>query len=118
MVYAFLDPTNLSNYALYWIKYNAVVDGISDEILANTTFSPAFPNPADNHVSFNYDIPAEVNNAEILITNLLGAVVYEGSINGMSGTKRIDVSNLTEGIYFATLKLDNQVATSQKILVQ
>jgi len=118
MVYAFLDPTNPSNYALYWIKYNATVDGISDEILANTTFSPAFPNPADNHVSFNYDIPAEVNNAEILITNLLGAVVYQGSVNGMSGTKRIDVSNLTEGIYFATLKLDNQVATSQKILVQ
>ncbi len=118
IVYAFLDPTNAANFAIYMFQYNAEATGISNEILANTTFSPAYPNPAESFVSFNYEIPAEVNRAEILITNLLGGVVYENTIQGLSGTQRIDVSNLTGGIYFATLKLDNQVATSQKILVQ
>jgi len=118
IVYAFLDPTNAANYALYWVKFNAEVTGISDQILANTTFSPAYPNPSENFVSFDYEIPAEVNRAEIYITNLVGAIVYEGSLQGLNGTQRIDVSNLTGGIYFATLKLDNQIATSQKILVQ
>ena len=118
IIYVFLDPTLPSNYALWWVHFDAEATGISDELLANTTFSPAYPNPASNYVSFNYDIPAEVNQAEIMITNLLGAVVYEGSLSGLTGTKRIDVSNLTGGIYFATLKLDNEVATSQKILVQ
>jgi hypothetical protein len=118
MIYVFTDPTNPSNYALWWVNFEALPSAISDHILANTTFSPAYPNPADNFVSFNYDIPAEVNQAEIMITNLLGAVVYEGSLSGLNGTKRIDVSSLTGGIYFATLKLDNEVAMSQKILVQ
>lgn len=118
IIYVFLDPTNSSNFALYWVHYDASPSSLSEEILANTTFSSAYPNPAINQVSFDYDIPAEVTQAAILITNLLGAVVYEGSIEGYVGTKRIDVSNLTEGIYFATLKLDNEIATSQKILVQ
>jgi hypothetical protein len=117
MIYVFNDPTIPGNYAIYMIGY-ADNTGISDDILANTTFSPAYPNPADNFVSFNYDIPNEVRQADLLITNLLGAVVYEGSLQGLTGTKRIDVSNLTEGIYFATLKLDNEIAISQKILVQ
>jgi len=118
IVYAFVDPTNQQNYAVWWVHFDALPSSIDEDILANTTFSPAYPNPADNFVSFNYDIPAEVRNAEIMITNLLGAVVYEGSLSGLTGTKRIDVSNLTGGIYFATLKLDSEVATSQKILVQ
>ncbi|MCK5765709.1 MAG: T9SS type A sorting domain-containing protein [Bacteroidales bacterium] len=118
MVYVFLDVTNPSNYALYWIHFNAEITGISDNILENTTFSAAYPNPAESFVSFDYDIPAEVNRAEILITNLLGAVVYQSTLSGLNGTERIDVSNFTEGIYFATLKLDNNIVTSQKILVQ
>lgn len=118
IIYVFSDPTNPSNYALYWIHFDAQPSAIGEDILAKTTFSPAYPNPAESFVSFNYDIPDEVNQAEIIITNLLGAVVYEGSLSGFNGTKRIDVSNLTGGIYFATLKLDNEAALSQKILVQ
>jgi hypothetical protein len=118
IIYVFLDPANPSNYALWWIHFEASPSAISDDILAKTTFSPAYPNPADNFVSFNYDIPAEVRRSEIMITNLLGAVVYEGTLSGLNGTERIDVSNLTGGIYFVTLKLDNEVALSQKILVQ
>ncbi|MEE4257841.1 MAG: T9SS type A sorting domain-containing protein [Bacteroidales bacterium] len=118
MIYVFTDPTNPSNYSLWWVNFDAQPSAISEDLLAKTTFSPAYPNPADNFVSFNYEIPDEVNRAEIMITNLLGAVVYEGTLSGMNGTERIDVSNLTGGIYFVTLKLDNEVAMSQKILVQ
>jgi len=117
IIYVFTDPVNTGSFALYKMTFNDNT-GISDEILANTTFSAAYPNPAENYVSFDYDIPNEVKQAELLITNLLGAVVYEGSLQGLTGTKRVDVSNLTEGIYFATLKLDSEVVTSQKILVQ
>lgn len=116
--YVFMDPTNPTSYAVFQFTYYAESTGISDEILANTTFYPAYPNPAESFVSFDFEIPAEVNRAEILITNLLGAVVYQSTLSGLNGTERIDVSNFTEGIYFATLKLDNHIATSQKILVQ
>ncbi len=118
IAYVFMDPMNPLSYAVMMFVYDAEATGISNYILENTSFSAAYPNPAESFVSFDYEIPAEVNRAEILITNLLGAVVYEGSISGMNGTERINVSNFTEGIYFATLKLDNQIATTQKILVR
>ncbi len=117
MVYVFLDPTNAGNFALYWIHFNAETTGISNYVLDNTSFSAAYPNPAESFVSFDYEIPTVVSRAEILITNLLGAVVYESTLSGLNGTERINVSNLTGGIYFATLKLDNHIATTQKILV-
>ena len=92
--------------------------GLSEKTLDNTTFSAAYPNPAASHVSFDYEIPQEVTNAEILVINLLGAVVAQSPLEGKYGTSRIDVSNLSEGIYFATLKLDNYTAFTQKVLVQ
>ncbi|NQT77701.1 MAG: T9SS type A sorting domain-containing protein [Bacteroidetes bacterium] len=116
--YVFMDPTNPTSYAVFQFSYNAESTGISDNILENTTFSAAYPNPAESFVSFDYDIPNEVNRAEILITNLLGAVVFEGTLSGLNGTERIDVSNFTEGIYFATLKLDNYIASTQKVLIR
>ena len=118
IVYAFMDPMNPAAYAVYRFDFHAAVNGINDEILKNTTFSAAYPNPASSFVSFNYDIPNEVSDAQIFITNLLGSVVSETTIEGNIGTTKIDVSNLNEGIYFATLKLDNFIAETQKILVQ
>lgn len=117
VVYAFTDPMNPTAYAVMMFNFAATI-GLNEEVLANTTFSAAYPNPAENTVSFDYEIPAEIKKAEILITNLLGAVVYQTTLEGGLGTSKIDVSNLTEGIYFATLKLDNFIADTQKVLVQ
>jgi hypothetical protein len=118
VVYVFQDPTNLASYAIMMFTYDAAGTGISDEILANTEFSAAYPNPAESFVSFDYDIPAGVDKAEIALTNLLGSVVRVSMLEGMNGTARIDLSGLNGGIYFATLKLNDQIATSQKILVR
>ena len=117
IVYAFMDPLYPASYAVFRFNFEASL-GISETILENTSFSAAYPNPVTSVVSFDYDIPNEVNSAQILITNLLGAVVSETTLEGNYGTSRIDVSNLTEGIYFATLKLDNFIANTQKILVR
>jgi hypothetical protein len=117
IVYAFMDPTNPAAYAVMMFQFDASL-GLNEQILNNTTFSAAYPNPAGSFVSFDYDIPNEVNSAQILITNLLGAVVYETTLDGNYGTSRIDVSDLTEGVYFATLKLDNYITNTQKVLVR
>lgn len=117
LVYAFMDPMNPTAYAVMMFNFETTL-GLSEEVLASTAFSSAYPNPAWNVVSFDYDIPQEVNSAEVLITNLLGAVVYQSTLEGNNGTAKIDVSNFTEGIYFATLKLDDFIAQTQKVLVQ
>jgi hypothetical protein len=117
IAYAFLDPTNPAAYAVMLFTYQTNL-GLSEKTLDNTTFSAAYPNPAASHVSFDYEIPQEVTNAEIIVTNLLGAVVAQSPLEGKYGTSKIDVSNLSEGIYFATLRLDNYTAFTQKVLVQ
>lgn len=117
IVYAFMNPLQPAAYAIIMFNFDTNL-GLSEEILANTTFSAAYPNPAVNAVSFDYDIPNEINKAEIIVTNLLGAVVYQTTLQGNDGTSKIDVSNFGEGIYFATLKLDNTIARTQKVLVR
>ncbi|HSG67424.1 MAG TPA: T9SS type A sorting domain-containing protein [Bacteroidales bacterium] len=115
--YAFIDATNPTAYAVMSFTFDAAL-GLNEQVLSNTSFSSAYPNPAGDHVSFDYDIPNEVRKAEIVITNLLGAVVQESVLEGNMGTARLNISNLSEGIYFATLKLDSFIATTQKVLVR
>ncbi|MEN8225324.1 MAG: T9SS type A sorting domain-containing protein [Bacteroidota bacterium] len=118
IAYTFYDLHNPDDKVTVNVHYVLSLAGLSEEILANTGFSAPYPNPSSSFVSFDYDIPAEANRAEILITNLLGAVVYEASLEGNIGTLKIDVSDFTEGIYFATLKLDQEIVTTQKVLVR
>lgn len=116
--YTFYNEDNMDDNVTVIVNYKLSLTGLGEYLAENTTFSAAYPNPADDIVSFDYDLPVEVNNAEVIITNLLGAVVYETSIAGLNGTTRIDVSNLNEGIYFATLRLDGHIANTQKVLVR
>lgn len=118
VAYTFYDEANMDDNVTVNVHYKLSLTGLEEYLADNTSFSSAYPNPADNFVSFDYDIPSEVNNARIIITNLLGAVVYETTLENYNGTARIDVASLTEGIYFATLKLDNYIAETQKVLVQ
>lgn len=116
--YTFYNEDNMDDNVSVNVHYKLSLTGMEEYLAENTTFSSAYPNPASQFVSFNYDIPAEVNKASVVITNLLGAVVSETTLGNNNGTARLDVSDLTEGIYFATLKLDDFIADTQKILVQ
>ena len=80
-------------------------------------FSNAYPNPANNTVSFNYNLPYDVQSASVSIYNMMGQEVINQNLN--IGGSRVDfnVSDLTEGVYFYSLIINNQTVKTNKFVV-
>lgn len=80
-------------------------------------FSNAYPNPAKSMVSFDYDMPANTQSASVAIYNMMGQEVIRQDLS--IGGSRIDmnVSDLTDGVYFYSLIINNQVIKTNKLVV-
>jgi hypothetical protein len=66
----------------------------------------------------DYDLPAGLENASVVITNLLGAKVKELTVSGLEGQLQIPVHDLQDGIYFYTLKTQKNLAITKKFVVR
>ncbi len=86
------NTTNFSNVVLHWQPTGTV--GI-DETASNPTISVA-PNPSNG--IFNVDFK---NANSIKVFNALGVLVYDEKIEqATEGTKAVDLSSFSDGIYF------------------
>ncbi len=82
-----------------------------EDYSSNTISFNVYPNPANTTITVDYK--AENNdNVEISISNLVGQVV-----NTEVSNNTIDVSNLEAGIYFVSLRINNNVST-QKLIIE
>ncbi|RUA25002.1 MAG: hypothetical protein DSY76_07085 [Bacteroidetes bacterium] len=79
--------------------------------------SNLFPNPATNKVSVKYDLKG-ANNAQLEIRNVLGSLVKKVSINESNGLLNVDVSDLTNGVYFYSFIVNNEIIKSKKLIIQ
>jgi hypothetical protein len=118
IMYVFFDINNTNDSVAVSVKYNASPAGISDDLLSKVKFSGAYPNPAVNVVYVDYSVPASVNKATIVITNMLGSKVKEVSLADRSGKARIAVTDLINGIYFYSLVADDQLLLTRKFVVR
>lgn len=95
-------------------KYSTTsVEDYSD----NRIFSNAYPNPAKNMVSFNYDMPANVQAASVAIYNMMGQEVLRQDLNIGGSRLDVNVSDLTDGVYFYSLIINNQAVKTNKLVV-
>ena len=78
-----------------------------------------FPNPSKDKVLLTLDNLKDVN-LDISIYNILGKQimkVYEGIVNSNHHTlNNIDISKLTKGVYFISLKSNNKIITEKLIV--
>jgi len=86
---------------------------VSVEELSNTLQFTVSPNPATSTVKIVVSDSKETK--EVNITNVLGAVVYTGTFEGVLNS--IDVSTLDKGVYFVNVKDGNTIGT-QKLVIQ
>ncbi|MFL5765099.1 MAG: T9SS type A sorting domain-containing protein [Bacteroidia bacterium] len=77
----------------------------------------AYPNPASNFVSINYDVKNAFTSGRITITDMLGKQVNQLAVNGRQGTAKLDVSEMPAGIYFYSLIIDNNTMSTKKLIV-
>ncbi len=113
MVYTFSDGHEQYTFNVNF-TYNP--ESVEDFSAANI-FSNAYPNPANNTVSFDYNMPFDVNSASVSIFNMMGQEVVKQNLNVSASRVDINVSDLNEGVYFYSLIINNQTVKTNKFVV-
>jgi len=83
------------------VNENALENGLS-----------IFPNPTEGRVNVNLNLRA-ASQATITVTNILGAVVYQGTRSFAAGaqTATLDLTDLAQGTYTLNILADGMTAT-------
>ena len=116
MVYTFYDKNNPEEKYVFNVNFTYEEDAIAD-FNSIDVFSNAYPNPANNVVSFDYNMPFDVNSASVAIYNMMGQEVVKQNLNLGSSRTDINVSDLAEGVYFYSLIVNNQTVKTNKLVV-
>jgi hypothetical protein len=93
-----------------------IISGIKSNSANIVENSSLYPNPAKNSVSVKVNL-ANTSKVQVDVLNTIGQVVKNNLSQGQIGANTINVelSGLSSGVYFVTIKVDN--ATSTKKLV-
>lgn len=116
--YKFFNVDNEDEFITVVAKFVTAPDGIMDQIMAEGFVSDIYPNPASHFINLDYELTSKVNNANIRIMNLLGSVVKNVEIDKNSTGIRLDISNLTNGVYFYSVIINNEVYKTKKLIVR
>ena len=103
----------LSNTLYYVIEYNST--GINENNI-NKTDIIIYPNPATTTLNVEANLQEQSLNS-ITLYNLLGSEVYNKSFNKTNKTN-LNLGDITSGIYFINIELDNGILYKRKILIE
>ncbi|NQU34867.1 MAG: T9SS type A sorting domain-containing protein [Bacteroidetes bacterium] len=116
--YTFFNQSDENENIVVVAKFVTSPDGINDNILNNSKVSEIYPNPAENFINLDYELPNEVRQASIKIVNILGSIVKEQQIDTRSNTHRIDISDINGGIYFYSVLINGEALSTKKLIVR
>jgi len=106
---------SLNNMSAFYLTNVVAVNEPADLV---SSFS-LYPNPAVDHVMLDIDLISK-QRMEVRVYNAVGSLVRTvDSFNGMTGENRyrLDVADLSKGIYFVQLLLDGNSAAERKFVV-
>jgi hypothetical protein len=113
--YVFFDIDNPTDTVCVNINFSTFPQGVKD--LSNVTLYNAYPNPANNSVSFTYS-DLQNSNAKLVLRNVLGSVVREIDIAGNSGKLNVNTSELADGVYFYTFLVNGNSQITKKLVIR
>ncbi|MEI6435700.1 MAG: T9SS type A sorting domain-containing protein [Bacteroidota bacterium] len=96
-----------------------VMVGVDNKEAPSSFVGKNYPNPVKNITNFDIKI-AKAANVIVEVTNIMGQKVMTtnmGTVTSGGHKFTIDASQLTSGIYFYTVKIDNETYT-QKMIVE
>lgn len=116
--YSFLNISDVNKLIKVVLKFDTTTDDIDENIHKNTKVSDIYPNPAYGSVSIDYNMPLEVKSARIRIVNVLGSVVKDINIDTRDNRINLNISDLTDGIYFYSIIINNELLNTKKLIVR
>ncbi len=115
--YVFFDANNPDDSSSVMVNYNLGYLGNPENIVKSAKVSNAYPNPATDNVFIDYKLPANVTNAKIKVSNLLGNTLDVVDLIAREGKATVNVSNLKNGVYFYSLMINNSASVTRKFIV-
>jgi hypothetical protein len=82
------------------------------------TLHDVYPNPVVDQAVVDYRVNNEQVKAKIVVHNILGNVVGEYQLPSMENFVRMKTDELSAGIYFYTLYIDNEGVMTRKLIVR
>jgi len=114
--YVFFDQSNPNDSVCFNVHYDSHPLGISN-LISRNMLSSAYPNPANNTVTFNYSVNS-LNSGSVIIRNLLGSEVKQSALPNAAGKLSIFIGDLPEGVYFYSLNVDGANLSTHKLIVK
>lgn len=93
-----------------WVDNITLPEGVSNVKIITKKRIKVYPNPANNYIYFN----TNAENNIIKIYDNTGKIVK--TINSYQNKHRINISDLTNGIYFCKIKTDSSVSFSKFVV--
>jgi len=118
IMYTFFDMFNPNDSVCVVVNYDCSMSAVGEIPSENIEFSNAFPNPANDHVAFNYSIPPSLNDCELIIRDLVGNIVSNILITDKTGTLKIYTDKLNNGVYFYSLLVNDKPSFTRKLIVR
>ncbi len=110
IIYSYTDGNGCTDSATQQITVDLCTQRSSESYLLKLE---VYPNPTHGQLTIDFQ-PAK---AEIELYTVLGEKVYSTSISGISATNKVDLSFLSNGLYFLILKNENTIV-NRKIQIQ
>jgi len=111
--YCFYDVNNPANEACVVITYDCSESTAINENKMLNEVGDFYPNPASEVVYFTFN----GNAATLKLIDILGNEVKEVLLTE-SGVQELDLSDMTKGIYFSNLVVNNEVVSIKKLIVK
>jgi hypothetical protein len=112
--YCVFDENNIADSACVNISYSTESTSIAD--LNNDYFSEFHPNPSNSLTSIDYDLKMG-QIATIIVSDMLGSVVFNETIYDKEGSLSFDFSNQKSGLYFANIIIEGEVKTMKRLVI-
>lgn len=98
--------TNLDSVDVV-VNFTASLKPVKEEVSFNVS-----PNPANDYVNINV---SNLDNASMKIVDVLGNIIIKEAI---SGTKKIDLADFRNGVYFIMIEAPGAKPISRKLIVK
>ncbi|MBC7865158.1 MAG: T9SS type A sorting domain-containing protein [Bacteroidia bacterium] len=114
--FTFYDNANTTDSVNYIINYHITAVGVAETDTKSFNFSNAYPNPATSVATIKYDFSVQAK-TKIKLYNAVGSLVKEFKIEDQNGKLNINTDELSNGLYFYSLIVNDKVTGTKKLIV-
>lgn len=112
--YCVFDELNITDSACVNVTFTTASTSVSD--LNNEYFGDFHPNPSSSLTYIDYDLKLG-QAANVIVSDMLGSVVFNETIINKEGTLSFDFSNHKSGLYFANIIVDGEIKTMKRLVI-